>query len=293
MRPFAFINAHAGGVQDPVALKSRLRDRGWMVRCSSSSGDAGRDIVGDAVAQGADCLVAVGGDGTINRLVNGMMAVEASLPLGVIPMGTGNDIARTLNIPSEVDAAIEVVQAGHPIDYDVFSMKSEQGLWYGVNASSGGFGGVVDEALSSELKAQWGPLAYLVGAAKALARLEGYETSISYDEGPAESMRVLNVVVANGRSAAGGHVVAPKADPKDGLLDVVIVQWGPAAELTEVGARLMAGNYLDSPLVRHRRAQSVRVESNRQMRFNIDGELVAQDPVQFRLHPKSISVIAK
>lgn len=291
MTPFAFINTQAGGVDDLSALRDRLLKRGWNVRLSTPSGDAGRAVVEDAKSNGADCVVAVGGDGTINQIVNELMAGESPLPLGILPLGTGNDLARTLHLPFDLDAAIETVEAGRTVAIDLFRMEAASASRYGVNVSAGGFAGVVDEALSAELKAQWGPLAYLVGAAKALAQLEDYETQVSFDDAPPEAMQVLNVVVANGRTAAGGHVVAPDADPCDGRLDVVIVRHGSAPELVEVGARLMAGSYLESPLVEHRRVRSVRVASNHDMRFNIDGEPAARDPVQFQVLPGALPVI--
>ena len=111
------------------------------------------------------------------------------------------------------------------------------------------------------MKATWGPLAYLRGAASVLPDLHEYETYLSYDDGPPERVEALNVVVANGRYAAKGWEVASAANPEDGLLDVVVVRYGPLLDLTDVAARLLAGDYLESDLVLHRRARRVRVAS--------------------------------
>jgi diacylglycerol kinase (ATP) len=104
-------------------------------------------------------------------------------------------------------------------------------------------------------------------------------------------MEVLNVVVANGRTAAGGRPVAPIANPCDGLLDVIVVKAGSMPALAKVGTRLVAGNYLGSPLVHHRRVRQVAVASDPGMWFNVDGELITNEPVSLRVLPGRQRVI--
>jgi diacylglycerol kinase (ATP) len=157
--------------------------------------------------------------------------------------------------------------------------------------ASGGFSGQLHEVLSEELKATWGPLAYLLGAAQVLPDLTGYHTTLALDGGAPERVEALNIIVANGRYAAGGWRVASRADPEDGLLDVVVVRDGPLLDLTAVAARLVAGDYLDSDAVWHGRARSVRIASEPGMWFSVDGELVTNEPVTFTTVPGALRVL--
>src|SRR5439155_24213469 len=100
-----------------------------------------------------------------------------------------------------------------------------------------------------------------------------------------------NWLVANGRPAGGGLRVAPGANPEDGLLDVVTVRYGPLLDLTAVGARLLAGNYLDSDSVRHQTARRVEVVSTPGMWFSIDGEPLMQEAITFTVLPRALRVL--
>ena len=162
---------------------------------------------------------------------------------------------------------------------------------YGLNVAAGGFTGQMNELMTDELKATWGPFAYLRGAVGVLPNLTDYEIFITWDGGAEERIAAFNIVVANGRTAAGGFMVVPTANPEDGLLDVVIVQSGPLADLAGVTARLLVGNYVDSDLVLHRQARQVRVAARPGMWFNVDGELLTKEPITFTVLPQALRVI--
>jgi diacylglycerol kinase (ATP) len=162
---------------------------------------------------------------------------------------------------------------------------------YGLNVAAGGFTGQMNELMTDVLKATWGPLAYLRGAVGVLPNLTDYETFITWDDGPEERIAALNIIVANGRTAAGGFMVAPTANPEDGLLDVVVVQSGSLVDLAGVAARLLVGNYVGSDLVLHRQVRHVRVAAQPGMWFNVDGELLTKDPVTFTVLPQALQVV--
>ncbi|PSQ69092.1 MAG: hypothetical protein BRD29_02330, partial [Bacteroidetes bacterium QH_2_67_10] len=167
----------------------------------------------------------------------------------------------------------------------------DEHVLYGINAAAGGFSGEVDEEVTTELKKTWGPLAYLVGAARAVPDLHEYDTHVSFDDEAPEAIDALNVIVANGRTIGGGKRVAPGANPCDGLLDVVIVKWGRMVDFATVGARLVAGTWLQSPYVRHHRVRKVRVASDPGMWFNVDGELQTKEPLTFEVLPGALPVV--
>jgi diacylglycerol kinase (ATP) len=141
------------------------------------------------------------------------------------------------------------------------------------------------------MKAALGPLAYLRGAVAVLPDLTDYHTLMELDDGPAERIEAINVIVANGRYAAHGWNVASQANPEDGLLDVVIVRWGPFFDLTAVAAQLLGGDYLDSDHVALRRARRVRIQSRPEMWFSIDGEPISEEPITFTAIPRALRVI--
>ena len=258
---------------------------------TSVAGDGIR-LAQAAAAEGADLIVAAGGDGTINEVINGLMQVGSSGPLGIIPLGTGNDLARTLALPNDPVAAFELLIHGEPRQLDVIKITGAAIAHYALNVAAGGFSGQVNEVLTGEMKAAWGPLAYLRSAVEVLPDLTNYCTAIQYDDAAEETIHALNIIVANCRTAAGGVQVAPLANPEDGLLDVVIVRYGTLGSLVGAAARLLVnGNYLDSANVEHRRAKKVRVSATPGIWFNADGELLTNEALEFEVIPGALRVI--
>lgn len=285
------LNPNAGGADASDALRDAIRATPDVeLYVCRNSGDATR-LAAEALADGCDLVVAVGGDGTINEVVNGLAGDFGGAVLGVIPLGTGNDLARTLALPEDPLEAFQTAMQGTRRPLDVIRVRSGGETAYALNVCAGGFTGEVNEVMTDELKETWGPLAYLIGAVKALPDLEGYETRIAWDEGPLEIIDALNVVVANGRTAAGGRPAAPRANPEDGLLDVVVIRNGSGAELAALAATALAGDYLESDLVVHERVRRLRVESRPGMWFNVDGELFTKEPVHFEALPGALRVV--
>ena len=211
--------------------------------------------------------------------------------LAVLPLGTGNDLRRTLAIPDDPAAALDLLDQGSVRRIDLFRVDTAGRTFYGVNTASGGFSGQVQEVVTKEMKAAWGPLAYLRGAAAVLPNLHDYHTLIRFDDGPAERFEALNLIVANGRFAAHGWAVASRADIEDGLLDVIVVRYGPLLDLTAVAAQLLADDYLNSGQVTRRCARCVRIESRPPMWFSVDGELTGEEPAAFTVLPKALDVV--
>ncbi len=258
--------------------------------------DETREAATQAARDGVATVVAAGGDGTLHLVVNGLMAVgtcaDERPALGVLPLGTGNDFARTLGLPlDDVATCFRCFPEGIRRPLDVIRYSHENTVGYAINACAGGFSGTVGETLTPEFKASWGPLAYLVGAAKLIPDITDYRTEISWDGGPSERVHAFNVVVANGRTAAGGQPVAPRANPEDGLLDVVVVRAGTALDIARLGALVLAGDYLADDQIVFNQVRSVRIESTPGMWFNVDGELRTNEPVEFEAVPGALNVV--
>lgn len=212
--------------------------------------------------------------------------------LGILPLGTGNDLAWTLAIPLDAGAAVATLAEGNERTIDLIEVPGLRcGPTLAANVAAGGFSGRVGEESTAEAKDRWGTLAYVLGALmKVLPDLTGYRTTIAWDDGEAQEIDALAVLVANGRSVAGGRVVAPLASLEDGLLDVIVLRQGSLLDLAGV-ARLALGTFLESDAVDMRRARALHVESTPPMRFNVDGELLPEGPVTFRVVPHALRVI--
>jgi diacylglycerol kinase (ATP) len=141
------------------------------------------------------------------------------------------------------------------------------------------------------MKRAWGPLAYLRSAAAAFSELRGYTTKVALDDAEPFELDLYNVVVANGRYVAGGIPVAPEADHADGLLDIVlIVERGPA-ELAILAAQILLGKHLSSDGIIFRRAKKIAISSRPGMWFNVDGELIGNEPAIFELLPQALRCV--
>lgn len=284
------LNPAAGSVKDAEALMEHLRSLpATTLKITSKRGSAGR-FARAALKRGCDLIVAAGGDGTLNEVINGIGEPSGNVRVGLIPLGTGNDFARTLGIPTDLDQCIEVLLAGHTRAIDLVRVTSDRTRYF-VNVSAGGFSGLVDEKLTPELKKTWGPLAYLRCAAAALPELRAYRTQIALDDKETISENLYNVIIGNGRYVAGGIPVAPEASPDDGLLDLVLIPERPVADLALLAPQMLTGHHLSSASIIYRRAARISVNSKPGMWFNVDGELVGNEPAIFEVLPRALQFV--
>lgn len=264
-------------------------------------------------------MVAAGGDGTVNGVVTGLAEVGARCALGVLPVGTGNDLARSLGVPLDLEEALDVLDGATPVPMDLARLTrspgesgrvgggaaAEDGVaakdgpaggdrarhWWFANASAGGMSGRVDDALTPEIKAAWGPLAYLRSALDVVSDPRSWNVRVDAGEEGSWEGDALNVLVANGRTVAGGIPVAATARLDDGLLDVVVVRPAPLPALAAFASLCLVGKHLDHELVRHFRARRVEVGARPPMTFNVDGEPVGETPFRYEIRPGALRVL--
>lgn len=238
--------------------------------------------VGDA-ATGERIVVVAGGDGTLNHAINALVDRRDDLHFGLIPMGTGNDLARTLSIPADPIDAAEVLVEARPATIDVGIASGAGGERYFVNACMGGFPVRVNQAIDEGEKERLGPVAFLWGGVKALSDLQRWTVVV----GDAEVADCVAAGVGNGRTAGGGIEVWPDADPDDGLFDVYALPAANALETLQLGAKVRSGRHDEMEQVTFARVASVRIEASPEMEFNVDGELVGlRTPAAFEVFGK-------
>jgi diacylglycerol kinase (ATP) len=288
MRVCVILNPVAGAVKDVDTVRERFDPlKPERFHITTKPGDA------ETFARHAsdfDLIVSAGGDGTLNEVVNGIASGGCNAALAVFPLGTGNDFARTLGLPNSADGVMQQILECKTRAIDLVRVTSDQ-VRYFANVSSGGFSGVVDEKLTADMKRTWGPLAYLRSAAGAFAELRGYTTTVALDDAEASEVDLYNVVVANGRYVAGGIPVAPEADIADGLLDIVLIPERGPTDLAILAAQILLGKHLGSDAIIFRRAKKIAINSRPGMWFNVDGELIGNEPATFELLPRALRCV--
>jgi len=280
-----------GGTGEPAQLRERLSgfELDWVETGSE-------DDATEAAREWRDgLLIVAGGDGTINDVVNGV--AEAGFPEGVtlalLPSGTGNDLAATLAIPEDLDEAEEVIRQGRVRTLDVARARPEDiGERFFINVATGGIGAEISEANYEELKSRWGNLSYLRASLEVAQDFDVKEVTLHLD-GKERRLRAVNISVGNCRYAGGGWPAAPKANPEDGLLDVVVIEdVGLKEFLALAPAALARSDYLDREGVFSARAREVRIETQPPgLEFTVDGEVIGNEPVEFSAIPHAIKVI--
>jgi diacylglycerol kinase (ATP) len=297
MDTVVIVNPNAGGGTALEELRSHIDElSGFEIRETRKAGDALR-LARQAADEGVARVVAAGGDGTLNEVINGL-APDFRPVVGLIPLGTGNDFCRIAGIPGPVAEAMDVLESGAARRIDVVRMTAgDDGdeRWF-VNVSAGGFSGEVSESNSTEVKASWGPLSYLVSALDVASELTSYRTRLTFDRGrdheATVELELINLVVANGSHAASGVEVAPGARLDDGLFDVVLIKNAPMASLSILAGKIGMGLHREDDLVVYRRAERLDVESSPPFDVNADGELVGSSPVAYEIFPGAVQLAA-
>jgi diacylglycerol kinase (ATP) len=292
VKPYIIVNPIAGSILNRSGLLKQLRRLNpRKLRLTQRGGDA-ETYARDAIRAGCDYVIAAGGDGTLNEIINGIATPRrmSGICVGLVPLGTANDFARSIGLPASVEDNIDILRAKQTDPIDLVRVTSDRTRYF-VNVSAGGFSGLVDEKLTPKIKSTWGPLAYLRSAAAALPELHAYHTTIIFDDVKRLMIELYNVIVANGQFVAGGLPIARQADLRDGLLDVILVPRRPPAKMVLLAAEMLLGNHLSSNAVIFRRAKKISVHSKPGMWFNVDGELVGNEPAIFQIVPRGLEFV--
>lgn len=238
-------------------------------------------------------VIAAGGDGTVNACVTGLVESNCRAALGILPLGSGNDLARSLEIPLDPLAAWELIGgSGHPEAVDVLRYRTASHSGVCVNMLTGGNTGRYLNAMTDEMKKRWGPFCYLRGVVDVLRDMESYNVQLTYPGGGSEMFDIINVFLANGRTSGGGLSVSPEAQLDDGLIDLVIVQEGTPQEIASLAAEYVIASFLEHDLVETRRVSELILSADRPLPLTADGESVGQAPLRVRVLPRAVRIIA-
>jgi YegS/Rv2252/BmrU family lipid kinase len=244
------------------------------------------------VEDGAELLVAVGGDGTVNEVVNGLVGAERA-ELAIVPRGTGGDFVRTFGIPSRLEDAVRIALGGttRTIDVGRASYASSAGApaeSYFANIASAGMSGAVakrtNEASRSPLG---GKAAYLWSTVAVFAGWKNTEISVTVDA-ETRSGPMFDVIVANCRYLAGGMKITPEAEPDDGLFDVLVIGDVTKLDLALTMPKIYRGTHLPHPKAELLRGASAIVDAAVPLPVELDGEQPGTTPVRFDVVPRAL-----
>ncbi len=263
-------------------------------------GDATR-LAREALRGGAERIVAIGGDGTVNEVVNGFFdngkAINPAAGLGLIPFGTGGDFRRSLALPTEIAAAARVIADDHRRTIDVgrldYTLRDgTRALRMFANIASFGVSGVVDRLVNESGK-RLGRLSFMMATARATWSYKNQRVQLTFDGKDRVESTISTVAVANGQYFGGAMHVAPNAELDDGLFDVIAMGDFGFGDLVTSGRRLYKGTHLTMDKVTARRAKVIEAEGidGATVELDVDGEPLGLLPARFELIPAALSMI--
>jgi len=286
MRTCVILNPAAGrGARSELARGATSLIPGAELRISLAPGSAAPLAI-EALADGFDRIVAAGGDGTVSEIASALLEAEADVECGLLPSGTGNDLARSLGIPVSPVVAAELLSAGRAARIDaIHAVAGDAGTEiHAWNAIVGGFGGRISDRLTPGIRRRWRSFAYLRVAIADLAELRPHRVVLEID-GREKEEDLLMLVIANGRYAGGGIPFSPKGSIDDGWMDVVTIRAMPVLGLAALVPRVLSGRHLTCPGGEHVRARSLKVEADPGFGYNVDGETWLDGDASFEIRP--------
>ncbi|KRE09643.1 lipid kinase [Bosea sp. Root381] len=279
-------NPKARRGQEPIDPLLRRLEAGGLdvtVETFEALPELARDIV--RLRHIADLVIVCGGDGSISS--SALAAMESGLPLGIIPMGTANDLARTLDIPMELVGAADVIVEGQARLVDVGTVNGHAFF----NVASIGLSSELAQSLDPALKKRFGRLGYAVAAMKVLTRASRFSATLT-EKGRAIDVDTYQIAVGNGRHYGGGNVVQESAEIDDGHLDLYSLEMKNLWKLATMLRSFRSGTHGAWREVRTARCVEFDIETKEPMPINTDGEIVTATPGHFKVHPKAISIFA-
>jgi len=289
-------------ILNPYANRWHAKDKLIQIKDSFSAVDVQADIhitqaagEGTAIARSVvdqyDAVVAAGGDGTINEVINGLIQAAGdnrTLPFGIIPIGTANDLSDTLPLPRDLTAVAKHIATGQTRQIDAGRINAH----YFVNNCA-----ICMEPLvtleNTKIKRLSGNLRYGVSLMKAIAKLQAWQMKIFFDDELYEGLGIL-LSVCNGPRTGGLFQMAPQADFADGYFDYVFAPDLSKATVLTLLPRLLNGTHINHPRVVYGRARRINIECNPGTPIHADGELIAEaeTKIDYELLPGKMTMLA-
>jgi len=268
-----------------------LLDAGYLVSkfYTEKAGDALEDTI-DSCKLGVDFLIACGGDGTVNEVVNGLSKCKRKAPLGIIPAGTMNDFAHIIDMPNTVSGVVEMIKKGQTKLVDI----GITGVRYFANVAAGGFLTAVAHNVSANSKTLFGRSAYYIEGVREFFADAGKAITMKFtsEEFTGEE-EVMLFLVSNSTSIGGFKKIAPFAEVEDGLLDCLIITKSAITETLSILFTISSGKHINHPNVIYFKTKDVLIESREHLVVDVDGDIGGLLPMRFRIVENGLEVLTK
>ncbi|MCL4425856.1 MAG: diacylglycerol kinase family lipid kinase [Firmicutes bacterium] len=288
MKTWTVVNPVAGrgrAARVWARLQDQLKNQGMIFETHYTQGPGHAMEIGrKAVEQEVQQLVVVGGDGTLHELVNGVGPTGKRL--GVIPAGTGNDLARTLKIPHRPEAALGLLFHGREREIDLGLVNGH----YFTNIAGVGFDAAVAHHVNTGRHLINGTVTYLLAVLMQLWKFRCLPAEITLD-GEKLSRRIFLLAAGNAKYYGGGMMMVPSAEPDDGTLDVVLGWDFTRLEILRALMLIFSGRHLGLPKLLQRRVREIYVTSSQPLALHADGEVIGTTPAHFRIVPRALKVL--
>jgi len=254
------------------------------------------ELAKSAIEKGYELVVSVGGDGTINEIVNGLYESGSikEVMLGIISTGTGSDYIRSIGLPCHFKEACRrlINPRKRVVDLGLaeYTSNGQKAKRLFVNFAGLGFDAEVVKATTRRFKALGSKLSYLAGLLTTFLLYHGRQVSLTVDE-KTEDRKICTILASNGKYGGGSMLVAPHADPTDGFLDVLIIDEMSKTDLFWSLPRIYRGTHLTHPKVTLKKARDVYIQSIQRTSLQADGELLGETPVRFQVLPATLSLV--
>lgn len=288
MAYFFIVNPVAGrgrALRTWKVLEKGLLDRLSDFRYAFTEGPGhATTLARDAVAQGYDACIGVGGDGTLHEILPGLVGSETAL--GCVPAGTGNDYARSVGIPRVSEAQPDWLTTANRTKIDVPSINGKVFL----NAAGVGFDAVVADTVNRQFRSLHGVAPYLLAVFKTLAQYRNAPLTITLDGYEPMTQKALLVAAGNMQYYGGGFRICPQADPTDGLLDFCIAGDVSRPQVLSILPRAFKGNHLTHPACQYLRASGAQIDGP-PLPIQADGQIIGTLPATFRIQPAALWIL--
>lgn len=253
-------------------------------------------ITTTALKAGFECIVAVGGDGTINEVTNGFFeggkALNPNAALGVLPRGTGGDFRRSFDWDTDFDAAVKRLKTPDTRPFDVglceyVNHSGQKESRYFANILSFGVSGLVDQEVA-RIKGFGGRLGFSLASLRALTKYRDHAVRLSFDGKPAESLPITVVAIGNGKYFGGGMKVSPAADVSDGIFDVTLWSGFGVSDFIFKQRGIYNGGHLEYAGTQTRQCKTMTAEADGEVLIDCDGEQPGRLPCRVELLPSAI-----
>lgn len=275
-----------GGGEEITAAIRKLRANGVTVKHlkSSSAEESQQEILNGA--RGCEAIMVAGGDGTVSSVAGAVY--KCQIPLAILPMGTANDLARSLAIPNDAEQACDAFLTGQLKSIDLGNINDT----FFFNSVTIGLGTKITRELTAEIKKKWGVLSYLKAFFSALVKADAFRAKLTID-GKKNRRRLMHISVGNGRFYGGGNVINERCEIDDGFLYVYALRPQSVISLLTLAPLLRFGKQWNNDRVITKRAKTVNITTKPSgKQVHADGESIAVTPVKIKLIEKTIQVFA-